>query len=427
MQIAYIAAGAAGMYCGSCLHDNTLARTLMKQGHDVVLVPTYTPLRTDEQNVSHRRVFFGGINVYLQQKFRLFRHTPHWFDRLLDSPALLRLATRGGPSVDPARLGDLTVSMLRGEEGHQSKELEKLVGWLLDDVQPDVVHLSNSMLLGFARRIAQRCGPPVVCSLSGEDIFLEKLKPPYYGQVRALLRERAEDVAAFVAMNNHYADYMAEYLSVPRQRVHVAPHGVDLEGHSPADSPPKQLIIGYLARICHDKGLHQLIEACEHLVEKNPSLDFQVRAAGYLSDADKAYLREIEQRANSGPLYGRFEYMGELTRAEKITFLQSLSLFALPTVYRESKGLPVLEAWASGVPVVLPEHGSFSEMIADTGGGLLHEPHNARHLAEKLYQLLTSDELRQDLGAAGRAAVVDRYHADEMAARTLAIYRSLVE
>ncbi|MCG8450481.1 MAG: glycosyltransferase family 1 protein, partial [Pirellulales bacterium] len=178
MKIAYLAAGAAGMYCGSCLHDNTLAAALLQLGEDVVLVPIYTPIRTDEVDVSQPRVFFGGINAYLQQKFRIFRHTPRWLDRLWDHPALLRLLAGRGASVDPAKLGDMTVSMLRGELGNQRKELDKLVDWLLDEVRPDVVHLSNSMMLGLARKIAQRCGPPVVCSLSGEDIFLEKLTPP---------------------------------------------------------------------------------------------------------------------------------------------------------------------------------------------------------------------------------------------------------
>ena len=182
MKIAYLTAGAAGMYCGSCLHDNTLASALLDLGEEIVLVPIYTPIRTDEVDVSQPRVFVGGINAYLQQKFRIFRHTPGWFDRIWDHPALLRLLTGRGASIDPAKLGGMTVSMLQGELGNQHKELEKLVDWLLDEVEPDVVHLSNSMMLGLARKIAERCGPPVVCSLSGEDIFLEKLKQPHYQQ-----------------------------------------------------------------------------------------------------------------------------------------------------------------------------------------------------------------------------------------------------
>ena len=187
MKIAYIAAGAAGMYCGSCLHDNTLAAALLDLGEDVLLVPTYTPLRTDEQDVSIRRIFFGGINVYLQQKFALFRHTPWWLDSMFDHRGLLERVSQRGVSVQPAQLGDMTVSMLRGEAGNQRKEVEKLVDWLITDVRPDVVHLSNSMMIGMARMLKEKCGPPVICQLSGEDLFLEKLVPPHYEQARALL------------------------------------------------------------------------------------------------------------------------------------------------------------------------------------------------------------------------------------------------
>ena len=428
MRIAYLTAGAAGMYCGSCLHDNTLAAALLELGEDVILAPIYTPIRTDEVDVSQPRVFYGGINAYLQQKFPFFRRTPRWLDGWLDSPALLRLATRNASSVDPSKLGDMTVSMLQGEQGNQRKELEKLVDWLVHDVRPDVVHLSNSMMLGLARLIRERSGPPIVCSLSGEDIFLEKLTPPYYEQARQLLRERAAEVEAFVALNGYYADFMANYLSVPRDRIAVIPHGLDLRGHGnpapqAADAPRR---IGFFARICHEKGLHLLVEATEKLAIAGESTPpFEVHAAGYLGGGDRRYLADIERRVVSGPLAGRFAYHGELDRAAKIAFFQSLDLLALPTVYRESKGLPVLEAWANAIPVVLPAHGAFPEMIAEAGGGLLHRPLDAADLAVRLRELLDAPTLAAELGRRGQEAVRDRYHAAAMARRTLELYRSL--
>jgi glycosyltransferase involved in cell wall biosynthesis len=346
----------------------------------------------------------------------------------LDHPRLLRLVAARGLSVEAAQLGDMTVSMLRGEQGHQRKELEKLVDWLVRDVRPDVVHLSNALMLGLPRMIAQRCGPPVVCSLSGEDIFLEKLRPPHYEQARELLRERAQEVDAFVALNSYYANYMADYLSVPRDRVAVIPHGLDLQGHGDRISqPPGQpRRVGYLARVCADKGLHLLVEACERLARGSEAPRFELHAAGYLSPGDRRYLAELERRAAAGPLAGRFFYRGELDRDEKIAFLQSLNVFSIPTVYRESKGLPVLEAWANGIPAVVPGHGAFPEMVAATGGGLLHEPFNCDDLADKLGNLLANPHQANELGRAGQAAVRSKFHATAMAEETLALYRRLM-
>jgi glycosyltransferase involved in cell wall biosynthesis len=427
MRIAYITAGAAGMYCGSCLHDNTLAAALMDLGEDVLLVPTYTPLRTDEDDVSIDRVFFGGINVYLQQKSAIFRHTPWWLDRLLDHPALLDSISRRAGSVDPKQLGELTVSMLRGEAGNQRKELEKLVHWLVSEVKPDVVHLSNSMQIGMSRMLRERSGPPVVCQLSGEDIFLEKLPPPHYDEARTVLRERAADVDAFIALNRYYAEFMADYLAVDRSRIDIIPHGLKLEGHDTRKEkqPHEQRVIGYLARICEDKGLHVLVEACERLAARGDIPSFVVRAAGYLGASDKPYLAAIESKIAGGPLAAGFQYVGELDRTQKIAFLQSLDIFSTPTVYRESKGLPALEAMANAVPVVLPNHGSFPEMVTDTGGGTLHQPHDAADLAAKLAELLLDTTRANQLGLAGQRAIRDRYHATEMARKTLNLYRRL--
>jgi glycosyltransferase involved in cell wall biosynthesis len=285
------------------------------------------------------------------------------------------------------------------------------------------------MMIGMARMLKDHCGPPVVCQLSGEDLFLEKLAPPHYEQARALLRERAAAVDAFVALNRFYADFMADYLAVDRSKVHVIPHGLNLDGHGKriekrSDEPR---VIGYFARICEDKGLHLLVDACERLTKRNDVPRFVLRAAGYLGPVDKPYFKALQKQIAAGPLADRFEYLGELDRRQKIEFLQSLDVFSVPTVYRESKGIPALEAMANAVPVVLPNHGSFSEMVADTGGGLLCRPRDAADLADKLTEMLRDPTRASQLGLAGQQAIEDRYHAEAMARQTLDLYHRLVD
>src|SRR5262249_34473010 len=199
MRVVYLTAGAATRFCGSCLHDNALARALKAAGEDILLVPTYTPLRTDEENVSLPRVFFGGVNVYLQQHSALFRHTPWFVDRLLDSPKLLDWLSRHSAGMEAAKLGALTVSTLSGEQGRQRKELEKITRWLADEARPELIHFSNALLLGMAPRLREALRVPIVCGLAGEDWFLEQLKEPHYRQARELLRQRAREVDVFVA------------------------------------------------------------------------------------------------------------------------------------------------------------------------------------------------------------------------------------
>ncbi len=427
MKIVYLAAGAGSMYCGSCLHGNTLAAALCAVGEDCLLAPMYTPLRTDEDNVGIERVAFGGINVYLQQHSAIFRHTPWAFDRLLDRPGLLRWATHRSTSVRPERLGPLTVSMLEGEYGRQRKEVAKLVDWLARDVRPDIVHLNNAMLMGVAREITRRLDVPVVCSLSGEDSFLEKLPEPYHGRALAVLQERSDDVASFVAMNDYYAKFMAEYLHVSPQRICVLPPGLNLSGHGTRQPGERPFTIGYIARVCPDKGLHQLAGALRYLAEDADLPPVSVRAAGYLDAADRPYLERIHQDISDAGLAERFEYVGELDRAEKIAFLQSLDLFCLPTVYRESKGLSVIEAWANAVPAVLPAHGAFPEMVDDTGGGLLCEPNDSAALAAALKRMALDATLAAECGRRAQQAVHQRYNAQRMAERMIDMYQNVID
>jgi glycosyltransferase involved in cell wall biosynthesis len=230
MKILYITAGAAGMYCGSCLRDNALAAELMSRGHDVSLVPIYTPILTDETDVSQERVFFGGISVYLQQHMTLFRKTPWVLDRLWDSTFALKMASRRSIPVDPRLLGELTVSMLEGEDGHQSKELRKLIHWLRSEPPPDIINLPNSLLIALARPIKEALGRPVCCTLQGEDLFLSGLEDSYRDRSLELIRANVEFVDGFIAVSHYYADFMSAYLGIPEEKIHVVPLGINVEG-----------------------------------------------------------------------------------------------------------------------------------------------------------------------------------------------------
>lgn len=425
MKVAYITAGAAGMYCGTCIHDNMVATVLKKQGHNVTLIPTYTPTRTDEANVSMDRVFFGGINVYLQQKLSIFRHTPWAIDKLFDNPALLNGLSRFSGSTDASDLGELTVSMLRAEHGHQKKELTKLVKWLAEENRPDIVYLTNSMLVGFTTQIKKALDVPVVCALQGEDIFLQDLIEPYKTEVLTLLRKRAAEADGFVAPCDYYAQFMADaYLAVPVDKIDIVPLGLNMDGHGMlVEKPePPPFIIGYLARICPEKGLHILVDAFQRVAEAFGADNVQLHVAGYLGKKDEPYLEELINQIQEAGLSNSFVHHGEVTRTEKIDFLNRLHVFSVPTVYRESKGLSIIESLANGVPVVQPHHGTFPEMLDATGGGILVEPESPEALATGIMELLNDAEQREHLGETGRINTHQKFNDTAIAEQLLKVF-----
>jgi len=412
------------MYCGSCMHDNTLVAALARQGHDALLVPTYTPIRTDEQDVSQSRVFFGGINVYLQQKFGLFRYTPWFLDRFLDFPRLLRWVSRFAVKTEAHDLGELTVSMLQGTHGHQRKEIAKLVRWLTDEVKPQIINLTNALLSGMVPELKRRLGVPILCSLQGDDVFLESLPEPYRGRALQLIRERCRDIDGFLATSSYYADFMTSYFAIPREKIHVVWPGLNLNGHGGARPPRggRPFTIGYFARICPEKGLHHLVEAFR-ILRQTPGVPLaRLRVSGWLGENNKPYFEDLRKQLETWGLAGDFEHVESPDHASKVRFLQSLDVLSVPTTYREPKGLYVLEALANGVPVVQPRHGSFPELVEATGGGLLVSSDDPHDLARGLRQLLEDPAHAEELGRRGKEVVHTRFHADQMARETFDIY-----
>jgi glycosyltransferase involved in cell wall biosynthesis len=427
MRILSFTGGAGTMYCGSCLRDNALAAELLARGHDVLLTPVYTPTRTDERNVSRSHVFFGGISVYLEQHAPMFRYTPRVLDRLWDSDWALRLATKRQIKVDPTKLGELTVSMLRGERGFQRKEIRKLLDWLVQEPRFDVVNLPYSLLLGMAEPLKRALKAPICCTLQGEDLFLDGLGDPYRRQSLDLIREASVHVDAFLPVSRYYLDYMPGYLGVAAAKMRLAPLGINLEGYSSRTRTRSgPFTVGFFARVAPEKGLHVLCEAYRRLRADRGMGDARLVVAGYLAPEHQQYLDDNTRKIREWGLAGEFEYRGELDRAQKIAFLQSLDVMSVPATYEEPKGIFLLEAMATGVPVVQPRRGAFPEILDATGGGLLVDADDPDALAEGLRAIWRDPAQAAALGAAGAAGVRRHYAVGQMAETVEEIYADVM-
>jgi glycosyltransferase involved in cell wall biosynthesis len=411
-------------YCENCLRDAALAKAVLKLGHDMLMVPMYLPLQAGEKETpGDTPIFFGGINVYLQQKSALFRKTPRWLDRLFDSPKLLTWVGRKAGMTSARDLGEMTVSMLRGEKGRQTKELDRLVEWLdRQDSKPDIVCLSNILLVGLAGPIKQRLGVPVVCLLQDEDGFLDGLPSQYSQQAWRILVERASDVNAFIAVSKYYADVMRQRLGLQQDRVHVVYTGISLYGYEPRRAAPETPTIGYLSRMCSDRGLDTLVDAFIRLKKNENLKNGRLRITGGRRSDDKTFIDRIRQRLSSCGLIDDVEFLPDFDGSARLAFLRTLSVFSVPEKQPVAYGLYVLEALAAGVPVVEPSSGVFPELLEITGGGLLCEPNNAEALAAAMERLLLKPDYARQLGEKGREAVFDKFNIEQTAEEMVRIY-----
>lgn len=423
-RIAYVTAGGAGMFCGSCMRDNTLARELRDLGCDVVLLPTFTPIRTDEEDVSAHRIFLGGINLYLEARWSWFRRMPAFARHALNRPALLRLASRVTLQRRSEDDGRMALSLLLGNRGPHRREVDELTDWLVDELKPDLVNLTNLLIAGFVPQFKARCDVPVFVTLQGDDIFLDSLLPADRVRVIAEMRRVAEHVDGFIVFSRFYRDHMSRLFGIAPERFHLAPMGLSRpEAFAPERAPdPRPPTVGYLARICPEKGFDQLVEAFIGLRDRPGMQDARLHAAGWLSAHDRPFFDAQRRRLEAAGLGEAFDHIELPDLKAKVRYLSGLDVLSVPTRYREPKGIYVLEALAAGVPVIQPDHGAFPELLQATGGGLLVPPGDTPALVAALQALLSDPAHRRRLGAQGRETVCRDFTATGMARGTLKIW-----
>jgi len=459
MRIYQLTPGSGEFYCENCIRDAALARALGQAGHDGLLVPLYLPLRVDVElgSLSADEIFMGGINVYLQQRWGLFRRLPAWADRILNRPGMLARLTARSAMIEPAQLGELTLSMLQGRQGRQAKEIRRLVRFLRREietggVQDTVICLSNALLLGLAGPLAE-LGVPVVCLLQDEDTWLDGLPPEYQETCWREMARQAAHVGLFIAPSHYYRDFMTTRLRLPAERIRVIynsldsgviaiqggegvlssdiraglpvgavrvqeDHGQDAHGthgrdaHATGDHTPT---IGFLSRTCPQKGLDLLVEALAVVRRSEGLARTRLLIAGGHTDEDAPFLQQLAARIRELGLAADVEFVTGLSREDKAAFIRRCDVLAVPARRPEASGLFILESLCAGVPVVLPRHGAYVELIEMLGGGVLHTPGDVVDIARVLAGLLQDSDRARQLGQAGRAAVREKLDATQQA------------
>jgi glycosyltransferase involved in cell wall biosynthesis len=416
MKIVQLTPGAGGMYCGNCFRDNALVAEWRKMGHDAVMASLYLPMTLDEEDQSKTApLFFAGTNVYLSQIFPLFGKAPDWLRSWLASPALLKWAAGRAAKTRADQLGDLTLSMIQGELGNQARDLGELISWLKND-KPDVVCLSNALLIGMARRIRNDVGVPVAVELQGEDTFLDGLPEPHRTKCWDALRERATEVDAFIAPSHYFAELMTKRLDLRPERVKVVYNGIRLDGYEPARANINPPVLGYFARMCKEKGLDTLVAAYIHIRKKNLVPNLRLKIGGAMGPSDEPLVNKLKEDLRANGLIYEVEFHPNLDKSAKQAFLKSLSVFSVPALYGEAFGLYLPEAWAAGVPAVQPRHAAFPELIRASGAGVICEPGDPIALAQSIADLLNDPAKRQHLAQAALDASRSIFNVSAMAA-----------
>ncbi len=425
MKIIHISPGSGdNFYCGNCLRDAELAGTMSGLGHEVLLIPMYLPGQFEacEGTATQSPIFFGGVNVYLQQKLSFFRRTPRWIDRIFDSPKLLAWVSKKAGTTNAKDLGETMISMLEGADGRQGKELNRLLDWLaLPENRADVICLSNVLLAGLAGEIRRRLDVPVFCLLQDEDEFLDALEQPYREQAWDLLIECCRNIDGFISASKYYSAVMSKRLNIEAGRICTVYNGINFIGDQIFERAGTDRAIGYLSRMSPDKGLDLLADAFIDL-KRNGFDDLKLKVTGGKTQADEGFIKNVQKKLDQAGVADDVEFLDDFSPAAKREFFKSITVLSVPERKPVSNSLYVLESLSWSVPVVQPGHGIFPEVLGLAGGGLLFEPGNVKHLTDRLREVLSDVDYAQELGRAGHFGVAENFSVNKTAETMATIY-----
>ena len=428
MNIIQIIPGSGGsFYCGNCLRDSKYVDALRNQGHQVVKIPMYLPLFSDERDIGEIPIFYGAVALYLKQVYPIFRNMPVWMEKMLNSKPMMKLAGSMAGSTRAKGLEDMTISMLLGEQGQQKEELDQMVDWIVEHCKPDIIHISNALLLGLARRLKEKTGVPVVCSLQDEDVWVDAMQPQFQQKIWDLMHERSNDVDALVAVSNYFAQAMKNKMNLSPEKLHTFYLGVDPEEYDFISVKEKPRNVGYISRMCHENGFDIVVDAFIELKKQKGFEDVKLIATGGSTGDDTKFIKEQRRKLKVADLEDAFEIIPEFEGDERHEFFKKVVLVSVPVRIGEAFGMYLLESMASGIPVVQPALGAFPEIIEVSGGGVTYTPNTPMKLSEAWTELLNNPEKLEKLSLDGWQGTKEKFNIHNHAAEIIGLYERLRE
>lgn len=428
MKIVQLIPGSGGnFYCGNCLRDDKFYETFKRLGHDVIKIPMYLPLFADEHDITDIPVFYGAVSLYLKQQYPIFKKFPAWFDKLLNSKPMLRMAANQSGSTSAKGLEDMTISMLLGEDGNQSEELETMVSWIEEHFKPDIIHISNALLLGLAHRLKEQLQVPIFCSLQDEDIWVDDMEPRFSDKIWKLMGEKTKDVDAFIAVSDFYGKLSQSKMDIPENKMHTVHLGVSPENYSYMNAATKVRNIGYISRMCYSNGLDILVDAFIELKKDKQFDDVKLTITGGSTGADKKFIKGVYKSLRDAKLFDQVDFQEKFDNEDRTFFFQKVSIVSVPVRKGEAFGIYLTEAMAAGIPIVQPPLGAFPEIVNVSNGGIIYEKNEPKYLAAALKDLLSDKAKMKELSKNARNSVENGFNINLQTDKLVEIYKSFIE
>ena len=428
MKIVYLITGSGGsFYCGNCYRDMIYLRAIRKvNGISASAIPLYLPPdeTTDESDVD-KNVFFGAISMYLREKVPFLKNMPVFLDKLVDSAPMLKMAARRAGTTRTEGLEDMTLNMIKGENAFPEKELQRLVNYLTKDGKPDIIHLSNALIIGLARQLKRKIDVKIVCSLLNEDDWIDEMVEPYQSKAWKLISKEAKNVDAFITPSKYYKELFISKTDITGDNFHVIPLGIDPGDLTLIEKRDNYPSLGYFCRISSQNGFDKLVDAFIELKSGNRLPGLTLHVSGGFTGDDKPFITEQIRKIKASGLKSFIRIYPEFHGNSKQEFFSNIDIMSVPVRKHDGYGLYILEANAAGIPVVQPATGAFPEIIEKSMGGITYSPDTVSELSANLLKLFMDNNYREQLGKTGREKVTKELSLDKMSEGLSEVYQSI--
>lgn len=430
MKIVYLITGSGGsFYCGNCYRDMLYVRAIRKvPGIKASAIPLYLPpdKTTSEESGFDKNVFFGAISMFLREKVGFLKNMPAFFDKFLDSRLLLKFAAKQAGTTSTEGFEELTISMIEGDNAFRKAEVDRLVKYLIRDGKPDIIHLSNALILGIARQLKKRMDIKVVCSLLNEDDWIDDMAEPFRSRAWEMIAREARYVDVFVTPSNYYKELFKSKTKLKCDNVMVVPLGFDPEKDTQYRPEREPSAIGYFSRINKYNGFDKLVDAFIEMKKQDLIPGLTLNVCGGYTGTDKSFISAQIKKIREHKLEKSVKIYPEFQGDKKLEFFHDVDVISVPVRKYDGYGLYLLEANAAGIPVVQPATGAFPEIIGRTGGGVIYSPDTISELATTLHKLLKNKELASSLGETGKKMVRQELSLERMSTGLSEVYNKTI-
>lgn len=431
MKIVYLITGSGGsFYCGNCYRDMLYVRAIRKvPGIKARAIPLYLPPDkiTSRESGFDENVFFGAISMFLREKVHFLRNMPACIDKVLDSKLLLRFAAKQAGTTSAEGYEELTINMIEGDNAFRRTEVDRLVRYIIKEGKPDIIHLSNALILGLARQLKKRIDVRVVCSLLNEDDWIDDMDEPFRSRAWQMVAKEAGYVDVFVTPSNYYRDLFRSKTGLKGENVVVVPLGFDPENEEIPRPDREPTSIGFFSRVNKYNGFDKLVDAFIEMKKQNQIPGLSLKICGGYTGADKEFISEQIRKIRKSKLEKSVKIYPEFAGEKKLEFFRDVDVISVPVRKYDGYGLYLLEANASGVPVVQPATGAFPEIIEKTRGGIIYSPDTVDELAGNLTRLMKDRSLISSLGENGRKMVRQELSLTKMSEGLAGVYNKALK